>query len=87
MLMVIDPAGSVHCLYGEQIDLSSLGEVTIRRASFVEPDRNGWYADLSPVGGPTIGPFPLRSQALQAEFLWLEQYLSTLFEIATVDAV
>jgi len=87
MLMVIDPSGHIHCLYGEQIDLSSLGEVTIRRASFVEPDRSGWYADLSPVGGPTIGPLPLRSQALQAEYLWLEQHLATLFGQPTVDAV
>jgi len=85
--MVIDPAGSVHCLYGEQLDLSSLGELSIRRASFVEPDRNGWYADLSPVGGPTLGPFHLRSQALQAEVLWLEQHLATLSGKATRNPV
>jgi len=85
--MVIDPAGSVHCLYGEQIDLSSLGEVTIRRASFVEPDDHCWYADLSPVGGPTLGPFLLRSQALQAELDWLEQHLTTLSRQPTNNAV
>ena len=30
----------------------------IRRASHVEPDEAGrWWADLSPVGGPRLGPF------------------------------
>jgi hypothetical protein len=65
-------------LYGEAIDLHSLGELTIRRASFVEPDGGNWYVDLSPVEGPILGPYALRSQALQAEALWLEQHLPTL---------
>jgi hypothetical protein len=85
MLMVIDPSGSVHCLYGEQIDLNSLGELTIHRVSFIEPDHTDWYADLSPVAGPILGPFTLRSQALQAEFDWLEQHLVTLSEKATLN--
>ena len=78
MQMVIDPSGVVRCLHGEQIDLNSLGEIAIRRASFVEPDGNAWYADLSPVCGPILGPFLQRSQALQAEILWLEQNLPAL---------
>ena len=45
----------------------------IRRASHVEPDDDGrWFADLSPVEGPKLGPFALRSQALDAERVWLE---------------
>jgi hypothetical protein len=87
MLMVIDSLGRIHCLYGEQLDLSSLGKLSIRRASFVEPEGDGWYADLSPVAGPTLGPFLLRSQALQAEFLWLEQHLVTLSLQPTMNAV
>jgi hypothetical protein len=78
MLLVIDVTGQVRCLYGEAIDLNSLGELTIRRASRVEPKGNVWYADLSPVGGPVLGPFARRSQALKAEALWLEGYLPTL---------
>jgi hypothetical protein len=78
MQLLIDPRGQVRCLYGEAIDLNSLGALSVRRASFVEPDGNAWYADLSPVGGPLLGPYPLRSQALQAEALWLEQHLPTL---------
>ena len=31
-----------------------------------------WYADLAPVRGPVLGPFPQRSDALQAEVAWLD---------------
>jgi hypothetical protein len=76
MLLRIEPTGYVCCLYGEAVDLSALGPVTIRRVSQVEPDAEGrWHADLSPVGGPRLGPFPLRSQALAAEVRWLEEHL------------
>ncbi|EMB17938.1 hypothetical protein RE6C_01332 [Rhodopirellula europaea 6C] len=30
-----------------------------------------WTADLSPVGGPVLGPFALRSEAIEAEIEWL----------------
>ena len=43
------------------------------RHSHVEPDESGrWIADLSPVSGPALGPFPTRSAALAAEAAWLE---------------
>jgi hypothetical protein len=45
----------------------------IKRASHVEPREDGWYADLSPVGGPELGPFDLRSDALAEEVKWLEE--------------
>lgn len=54
--------------------LASAGKTTITRASFVEPDsRGGWSADLSPSGGPVLGPFKLREEALSAERQWLEE--------------
>jgi hypothetical protein len=75
MQLRIDPNGTVRCVYGETIDLGLLGAVTIRRASHVEPDEAGqWWADLSPVGGPRLGPFPSRGVALQAESAWLEAH-------------
>jgi hypothetical protein len=74
MQLLIGPAGGVCCLYDEAIDLGSLGRLSIRRGSFVEPTKDGqWTADLSPVKGPSLGPFPLRSQALDAERCWLEE--------------
>ena len=75
MDLVIDPTGQVRCLYGEAIPLASLGAVSIRRASQVEPDDQGrWRADLSPVGGPVLGPFTRRSVALAAEAQWLLEH-------------
>jgi len=73
MQLVIEPKGTVRCIYSEQIDLAAIGSPTITRASHVEPDQQGrWQADLSPVGGPLLGPFVIRSEALAAELVWLE---------------
>lgn len=73
MLLRVDRGGQVSCVYSEAIDLSVLGDLQIRRASYVEPDGQGrWWADLAPMQGPRLGPFALRSEALQAEQAWLE---------------
>jgi hypothetical protein len=73
--LVIEGSGMVRCLYGEEIDLPELGRLQIQRASYVEPDLQGaWHADLSPIGGPTLGPFGRRTQALDAERSWLETH-------------
>jgi len=73
MQLLIDPGGTVRCLYDETLDLHALGSPAIRRGSHVEPDRQGrWFADLSPAGGPKLGPFHRRSEALAAETAWLE---------------
>ena len=75
MQLRIDPGGVVHAVYDETIDLAVLGTVSIRRASHVETDAHGqWWADLSPVSGPQLGPFARRSAALAAERDWLEQH-------------
>jgi len=78
MQLVVTPEGSVRCIYGEQIDLHALGRPTISRGSHVEPTEHGqWTADLSPVDGPVLGPFPTRSQALAAEVQWLKEHWLT----------
>src|SRR5262245_7623781 len=75
MTLVIDHGGQVRCLYAEAIDVATLGPITINRASHVEPDDNGlWWADLSPVHGPKLGPYHRRSEALKAESAWLESH-------------
>ena len=75
MELVVQTDGSLLCLYDETLDLSPLGQVTIRRASHVEPtDQGQWQADLSPVDGPVLGPFVLRSEALTAEVDWLRRH-------------
>jgi hypothetical protein len=75
MQLVIRPGGTVHCLYGEELNLHQLGSLAIARGSHVEPDVTGqWTADLSPVDGPVLGPFNNRSDALAAERQWLETH-------------
>ena len=75
MVLVVSPRGVVVCLYAEALDLAALGGVTITRASHVEPDAWGqWWADLAPAGGPVLGPFGRRSEALAAECVWLEKH-------------
>ena len=79
MTLIIDPAGLARCLYAEAIDLRSLGELSIARASRIEPDGQGnWWADLSPAAGPVLGPFGLRSEALAAELDWLSDHLAAM---------
>ena len=73
MQLLVLPTGEIRCLYDEAISLAELGPPSISRASHVEPDAEGqWWADLSPVEGPHLGPFPFRTEALGAEHDWLE---------------
>ena len=73
MNLIIEKDGQVRGVYGEEIALDALGPLRIERASHVEPDSQGrWLADLSPVGGPVLGPYEKRSEALEAEVEWLE---------------
>jgi hypothetical protein len=72
MELVVGVDGMVRCIYDEALDLRELGKLQITRASHVEPDRDGfWWADMKPVGGPVLGPFRNRTEALQAERRWL----------------
>jgi hypothetical protein len=75
MDLVVETNGRVRAIYDEQVDLATIGTLSICRASHVEPDTGGrWHADLSPVSGPVLGPFAVRSEALEAERAWLNQH-------------
>jgi hypothetical protein len=74
MQLIVELGGVVRCIYDEVIDLATLGNPAITRASHVEPDQQGrWWADMGPVGGPVLGPFDRRSEALEAEKGWLKR--------------
>ncbi len=78
MELIITVDGSTRCIYNESIDLHALGHLHIARGSHVEPDAQGcWRADLQPVSGPVLGPFPNRSAALAAEHAWLTRHWLT----------
>ncbi len=75
MQLVVEPTGRIRAIYTEDLDLATLGAPVITRASHVEPGFDGrWSADLQPVGGPVLGPFDRRSEALAAELAWLETH-------------
>lgn len=77
-LISIRPDGAIVFLHADPI-VAALRPVAagvkVRRASHVEPtdDGTGWIADLSPVNGPTLGPFESRDAALKAEAAWIEE--------------
>lgn len=73
--LVIDEAGTIAMIYRDELrGLLAEGGASIRRASHVEPTEAGeWAADLSPIGGPVLGPFETRQAALDAEVAWIEE--------------
>lgn len=74
MQVIIAPNGVFRTLYSEVFELQAFGQPHITRVSHVEPDASGhWYADLSPVKGPKLGPFTRRSDALTAEADWINR--------------
>ena len=79
MTLFVGPEGTIKCVYAEALDLAQIGCVQIIRASHVEPDETGcWWADITPAGGPVLGPFGRRSDALAAEHRWLDANLTAL---------
>jgi hypothetical protein len=72
MELVVGADGVARCIYDEALDLREIGKLQITRASHVEPDAEGfWWADMGPSGGPVLGPYGSRSEALKAEIRWL----------------
>ena len=72
MELIIESSGNARCVYSDTLPLLSIGQLRIERASHVEPnDKGEWVADLSPVSGPTLGPFLKRTDAIAAEVQWL----------------
>jgi hypothetical protein len=73
--LTIDIDGTVRFVYSDSlVEYLDLGKSTVVRASHVEPNADGlWIADLGPSGGPQLGPFRLRQEALDAELEWLHE--------------
>lgn len=66
--------GTVRMIYDDvlAVAIAEQGTQTIKRASHVEPIAGGgWSADMSPVGGPVLGPFRLHREAIAAERQWI----------------
>jgi len=75
MDIMIATDGTIRAIYSDDLrELLEEGQTTIKRASHVEPCPGGWSADMSPVGGPVLGPYKTRAQALGREVAWLESH-------------
>jgi len=75
MIISIDRNGGIRAIYSDGFNWQALGKPLIQRASQVEPDHLGlWWADLAVSGGPRIGPFARRTDAIAAELIWLEKH-------------
>jgi hypothetical protein len=73
--IIIDRYGRISFIYNDDLrGLLKAGKSEIRRASHVEPVGDKWEADLSPSGGPKLGLFETRADALRAEVEWLEEH-------------
>ncbi len=83
MELVISTGGVITTIYDETLDLSAIGQQRIVRASHVEPDDEGrWFAEI--IGGPTLGPFARRSDAISAEVEWLRAQLGAFAFLTSV---
>lgn len=75
--IVFSPGGAARWIHDDRFAGRAFAEalgapLRISRASAVEPNADGrWTADLAPVGGPVLGPFDTRGEALAAEVAWL----------------
>jgi hypothetical protein len=89
--IIVNRDGSATFVYDDRLArlLADMPQRT-RRASHVEPydgsggeafaaqhaDGTWWVADMRPVDGPLLGPFPGRRQALDAEVAWLRERMA-----------
>jgi|SRR5581483_1464998 len=85
--IVISPDGRlVRAIYNDNLRelFNKLGLAQTHRASHVEPDENNnWIADCSPIGGPKLGPFERREDALTAEVTYINT--KGLFQMTSPD--
>lgn len=73
------PDGTIRFIYDDSLKwLSSESNIFLKRASHIEANVNDnkveWFADLSPVNGPLLGPFASREESIEAEKHWLHKY-------------
>lgn len=73
--LTIDSEGNGKAIYSDDLaDYFAATGAKITRASSVEPGPDGkWVVDLTVSGGPVVGGFKLREDALRFEVDWLEK--------------
>jgi hypothetical protein len=69
LTLIIDRRGNIRCL-SEDLALGP----EVRSASRVNPDEEGWWADLSPLDEPDLGFLQSPVQAQNIEPAWTGEY-------------
>lgn len=73
-MKIIVKGNTIRYIYDDALNsFNEHGLAQTVRASYVESIDGLWWADLAPSGGPKLGPFKLRSEALKAEVAWLTE--------------
>jgi len=72
--------GKFGAIYDDRLKIyfDALGQSMTQRASDVEPDGDGWTAEIRawvPGGSRRLGPYPTRAEALAAEVEYLRAVL------------
>ncbi len=84
MTLIVQPDGSVKAIYGEELELTSLGPLRVKRASHVEHSAvwQQWYVWLDSIAIklnlPNCQRFNSRKEALAWEVSQLEENLHLL---------
>ena len=79
--LAISKGGEVRGIYSDELVPLVARGASVARASHVEPcEGGGWQVDLSPLGGPVLRGFVLRSIALEAEVAWIQRHRIELAE-------
>lgn len=89
--LIVGTDGVIQAIYSDDLaELFAGDALTTRRASHVEPNGDGWTADMRPVGGPVLyasgpcdgdacefcRPFTTRQAALDAEVAWIRAQMA-----------
>lgn len=73
---MIDKEGTTKQIYNDDFVILALKVERIKRASSVEllhERSQQWKADMFLSGGPVLGPYRRRDEAIKAEIDWLER--------------
>ena len=67
VILRFDPTGMGHCLYTEAVDLASIGQLHIRRATHVEFSNTSQQWQARDIDGSLLHTSPSRAACLQWE--------------------
>lgn len=77
MIIQANADGSVTAIVGSlkeetPIDLETIGRCTVKRQGVLIEANGEWLADMFLCGGPVLGPFGSRAEAINGEIEWLQ---------------